>query len=475
MELKLFDVLVAFSGLSLLLLLGMALRQRLRWLRVLGIPEALVAGLLGLLIGPFGPWSVFPDQVYRIWSQTPGVLISLVFATLFLGQTLPSPRVIWNRAAGQTAFGMVLGFGQYLVGGLLVLLVLQPLFGTNPLMAALIEVGFEGGHGTAAGMGATFSELGLPAGETLGLAMATVGVLTAVLLGSALVVIGRGRNWLVSGDPNAASGSTQKGLRSTDQDPISADERLNLERAAGTIQPESGPSMTIDSLTVNVALAGGAVGLGILLKASLTGLGGLFGGPETAKLLQAIPVFPLTMVGGLIVQVVLQRTRQTQLVSAVAQASVGSLAMDLLITAAMASLNLPLLEDNWIPFLALAIAGLSWNVCAFLWLAPRIFRDHWFERGIADFGQGTGVTATGLLLLRMADPWGRSKAMEAFSFKQLLFEPFLGGGLVTALSPLLIVSWGLPRFSATALVLTLASLLFGLRLGRRRTNSDAPA
>lgn len=475
MELKLFDVLVAFSGLSLLLLLGMALRQRLRWLRVLGIPEALVAGLLGLLIGPFGPWSVFPDQVYRIWSQTPGVLISLVFATLFLGQTLPSPRVIWNRAAGQTAFGMVLGFGQYLVGGLLVLLVLQPLFGTNPLMAALIEVGFEGGHGTAAGMGATFSELGLPAGETLGLAMATVGVLTAVLLGSALVVIGRGRNWLVSGDPNAATGSTRQGLKSTDQDPISADERLNLERAAGTIQPESAPSMTIDSLTVNVALAGGAVGLGILLKASLTGLGGVFGGPETAKLLQAIPVFPLTMVGGLIVQVILQRTRQTRLVSAVAQASVGSLAMDLLITAAMASLNLPLLEDNWIPFLALAIAGLSWNVCAFLWLAPRIFRDHWFERGIADFGQGTGVTATGLLLLRMADPWGRSRAMEAFSFKQLLFEPFLGGGLVTALSPLLIISWGLPRFSAAALVLTLASLLFGLRLGRRRTNSDALA
>ena len=475
MELKLFDVLVAFSGLSLLLLLGMALRQRLRWLRVLGIPEALVAGLLGLLIGPFGPWSVFPDQVYRIWSQTPGVLISLVFATLFLGQTLPSPRVIWNRAAGQTAFGMVLGFGQYLVGGLLVLLVLQPLFGTNPLMAALIEVGFEGGHGTAAGMGATFSELGLPAGETLGLAMATVGVLTAVLLGSALVVIGRGRNWLVSGDPNAATGSTRQGLKSTDQDPISADERLNLERAAGTMQPESAPSMTIDSLTVNVALAGGAVGLGILLKASLTGLGGVFGGPETAKLLQAIPVFPLTMVGGLIVQVILQRTRQTRLVSAVAQASVGSLAMDLLITAAMASLNLPLLEDNWIPFLALAIAGLSWNVCAFLWLAPRIFRDHWFERGIADFGQGTGVTATGLLLLRMADPWGRSRAMEAFSFKQLLFEPFLGGGLVTALSPLLIISWGLPRFSAAALVLTLASLLFGLRLGRRRTNSDALA
>jgi len=341
-----------------------------------------------------------------------------------------------------------------------VLLVLQPLFGTSPLMAALIEVGFEGGHGTAAGLGTTFRELGLPAGETLGLAMATVGVLTAVLLGSTLVVIGRGRQWLARVDPaRPVSGGV---------DPISAEERLNLERAAGTVDSDTPRSMTIDALTLNVALAGGAVGLGVLLKALLTGFGALLGGPDTASLIQAIPVFPLAMVGGLIVQVVLQRSQQTDLASPVAQASLGSVSMDLLITAAMASLNLPLLEENWIPFVALAVTGLTWNVCAFLLIAPRIFRDHWFERGIADFGQGTGVTATGLLLLRMADPLGRSRAMEAFSFKQLLFEPFLGGGLVTALSLVLIAGWGLPLFSAAALALTLASLGFGLRLGRAR-------
>ncbi|WP_114994281.1 sodium/glutamate symporter [Synechococcus sp. UW179A] len=468
MRMQLFDVLVAFAGLSLLLLVGMALRQRLRWLRSLGIPEALVAGLLGLLIGPFGPWKLFPEQVYQVWSETPGVLISLVFATLFLGQQLPSPGVIWNRAAGQTAFGMVLGFGQYLVGGLLVMAVLQPLLGTNPLMAALIEVGFEGGHGTAAGMGPTFRELGLASGETLGLAMATVGVLTAVILGSTLVVIGRRRRWL-SVEPTNEGPTKASSLlrRMADDDPMSADERLALETASGTIDADSSASITIDALTVNMALAGGAVGLGLLLKAGLTLFGSLTGSVETSRLITAIPVFPLAMVGGLIVQVLLQRSRQTSLVSPVAQASIGSLSMDLLITAAMASLNLPLLEENWLPFIALALVGLTWNVCAFLWLAPRIFSDHWCERGIADFGQGTGVTATGLLLLRMADPFGSSRALEAFSFKQLLFEPFLGGGLITAIAPLMIISWGLPRFNAVALLLTLASLLLGLRLGRQ--------
>ncbi|MBD1192842.1 sodium/glutamate symporter [Vulcanococcus sp. Clear-D1] len=462
---KLFDVLVAFAGLSLLLLAGITLRRKLRWLRQLGIPEALVAGLLGLLIGPFSFWPVFPEQVYTVWAQTPGVLISLVFATLFLGQRLPSPRQLWQRAAGQTAFGMTLGFGQYLVGALLVWLVLQPMFGTNPLMACLIEVGFEGGHGTAAGMGDTFADLGLASGEALGLAMATVGVVSAVLVGSALVVIGRSRAWLGARGRLPAGGSLLQ--RAAESDPMSAEAKLAREAAAGLADPGRDGSVTIDALTVNLALAGGAVGLGVLFKDGITRLGGALGGTATADLLNAIPVFPLAMLGGLVVQLVLQWRRHDELASPVVQASVGSLAMDVLITAAMASLNLPMLEENWLPFLLLALVGLAWNVAVFLLLGRRFFHDHWFERAIADFGQGTGVTATGLLLLRMADPLGRSRAMESFSFKQLVFEPFLGGGLITALAPIAVASWGLPRFNAVALLLTAASIAFGLWIGRR--------
>ena len=57
--------------------------------------------------------------------------------------------------------------------------------------------------------------------------------------------------------------------------------------------------------------------------------------------------------------------------------------------------------------------------------------------------------------------------MEGFSFKQLVFEPFLGGGLITALAPIAVVGWGLPRFNAVALLLTAASIGFGLWIGRR--------
>ena len=447
---KVFDVLIAFVALSLLLLLATSLRNRVGWLRRLGLPEALIAGGLGLLIGPFSPLRIFPEQVYTIWSQIPGVLISVVFATLFLGQSLPSRSVIWQRAASQTAFGMVLGFGQYLVGGLAVGLVLQPLLGVNPLMACLIEVGFVGGHGTAAGMGPTFRSLGLASGEALGLAMATVGVLAAVLIGSSLVVIGRRRQWLLAaGDPAALAALEAQRLEETER------------------RRPAHPSPTLDSLTLNLALIGGAVGLGVLLKHALVLLGGWLGGEGGGRLLEAVPLFPLAMVGGLVVQQLLQWQGQPPLASVHPHLSIGSLAMGVLITAALASLNLTLLAESWLPLVVLAVVGLAWNLAAFLWLAPRLFADAWFERAIADFGQGTGVTASGLLLLRMADPYGRSGALEAFSFKQLVFEPFLGGGLVTAFAPIALKGMGLPLWTALALGLTLASLLFGMSLTRQ--------
>jgi ESS family glutamate:Na+ symporter len=430
----LFDVLLAFAALSLLLLLATALCRRVRLLQRLGLPEALIAGLLGLAIGPFSPLGIFPESITTVWSQTPGALICLVFATLFLGRALPSPQLLWRRAASQIAFGMVLGLGQYLIGGLAVLLVLQPLLGVNPLMACLIEVGFEGGHGTAAGMGPSFARLGLASGEALGLAMATVGVLAGVLVGGALIVIGRRRRWLIS--VGAA-------------DPF-------LEPVPAALLPP-GPSPTIDALTVNLALIGAAVGLGVLIREAL-----VRGWP----VLEALPLFPLAMIGGLLVQLVLARSGNGDLADERLQRTIGALAMDLLITAAMASLNLPLLEEFWLPFSLLAVLGLAWIVAVFWWLAPRLFTDAWFERGLADLGQSMGMTATGLLLLRMADPYGRSQSLEAFSLKQLAFEPFLGGGLLTAFAPIALVSLGLPTWTALAGALTAASLGFGLAVRR---------
>lgn len=93
--------------------------------------------------------------------------------------------------------------------------------------------------------------------------------------------------------------------------------------------------------------------------------------------------------------------------------------------------------------LVLSVAGIAWNIGCFLWLAPRIFPDYWFEKAIGDLGQSMAVTAPGILLLRMVDPENRSGAFESFAYKQLFFEPILGGGLFTAAAPVLMANFGL--------------------------------
>lgn len=96
------------------------------------------------------------------------------------------------------------------------------------------------------------------------------------------------------------------------------------------------------------------------------------------------------------------------------------------------------------PLSILVAVGAIWNIFTVMYIGPRIFREAWFERSIAEFGQAMGVTATGLMLLRTVDPDSKTVATEAFGYKQLLHEPVMGGGLWTSLAvPLVMLGSGL--------------------------------
>ena len=90
-----------------------------------------------------------------------------------------------------------------------------------------------------------------------------------------------------------------------------------------------------------------------------------------------------------------------------------------------------------------------------------MFTHHWFENGITNTGQSMGMTATGLLLNRLVDPDNHAKARESFAYKQLIFEPFMGGGLITATSAIVIYEFG----SLIALIIATIVMLFWLILG----------
>tara|TARA_Y100001968_G_scaffold78713_1_gene70026 strand:+ start:466 stop:1857 length:1392 start_codon:yes stop_codon:yes gene_type:complete len=403
---------------GILLTLGRRLDSAMK-LERFGIPIALLVGAIGFLIGPYGPFSLLPERVLNIWMQLPTPLLTLVFATLMIGRPIPKMSGLWKPVASQALLGLLLGFGQYVVGGVIVLSFLLPQLGVDPLMGCIIEVGFEGGHGAAAIMGDSFMKLGFPEGLDLGFAMATVGLLASTLLGSFLVVIGRFFGWLI---------------------PINKELKIDFNESESDLG--SNPFDQLRLLLYNFGLAGFAVLIGIFLLYCLR-LSSIYLGDISRQVVLSFPVFPLSLLGSFFIRFILEKIGKTEIISSLFQREIGILSTDLLIITAMAGLNLPLLINYWIPICILAIGGLTWNLAGMFIFARLFFREEWFERAIAEFGNSTGVAASGLLLLRLADPRNSSNTLPVFSIKQLFLQPLLSGGLITVIAPLFISSFGL--------------------------------
>ncbi|MDJ0900891.1 MAG: sodium/glutamate symporter [Xenococcus sp. MO_188.B8] len=452
----LLNVLFAFIILAILLLVSVYIKQKVQLLQQLYLPESIIAGAIALLLGgevlgaialKINPNSslvsgLFPETMQQIWVQCPGVFINIVFAALFLGENIPNPQDIWRKTAPQVAFGQSLAWGQYVFGILTVTFILIPLFNIDPLAATLIEIGFEGGHGTAAGMAATLDKLGFSEGGNLALGLATVGIITGIVGGTWLIQWGQKQGYI-----------QQENLTIKQQELVATKE---TESPALTIE-----QLGIDLLSLNFGFTAIAIALGWLILQGLFWLESVSWGKNGLEIIEAVPLFPMALIGGIILQLIMNRLGIDYLIDRQMQERIGGVAIDVVIITAIAGLDLTILRDNLGVFVSLSLIGIIWNIFAFVVIAPRIIPIHWFERGLGDMGQSMGVTATGILLIRMVDPENKTAAFESFAYKQLFFEPIVGGGLFTAAAPVLIVQFG----SMPILLLTSGLLVFWLVFG----------
>lgn len=446
---------------GILLLIGNWIRVKFFFFQKYFLPSSIIGGFIALILGPevlgkitsFQGKSlssgIFPQQVLDIWSTLPSILISVIFAALFLGKKIPNVKDIWLTAGPQVSFGQTVAWGQYVFGLLLTLTILTPLFGLNPMAGALIEIGFEGGHGTSAGLENTFKELGFGEGADLAIGLATIGVVSGVVFGIVLINWGvRTNKTKILKDPDDLPEEELRGV-------ISEHERPSAGKMTTT--PES-----IEPLALHIAVLGVAILIGKVILEGLVYLESITWGAWTnTEIITHVPLFPLAMIGGVILQMLLGKFDKFNLVNRKLILRIQGLSLDFLIVSAIATLSLTVIGENLIPFLLLALTGIVWNIAAFVFMAPRMIPENWLEHGIGDFGQSMGMTAAGLMLIRISDSKGKTKAMEAFGYKQLMFEPFVGGGLFTAASVPLIFQFG----PVPVLVFCLGLMLFWLCLG----------
>lgn len=444
---------VAFSlvFLGLALICGMLLRRAVPWLAAVYIPASVVAGFLILLAGPqvlgevTNGWSLVPAEVLAVLSTLPGLLINVVFGGVMIGKTLPSMSRIWNDAAPHAILGSVFSFGQFAIGGLAVTLLLTPVFGLPDAAGSIIEMSFAGGHGSIAGMGPLLDDAGAGELVDIGLGLATISMLTGVIGGTVLV------NWAVR-NPRVDVAREHTTTRST------ASRLSDVPPNEGDITDDVG----LGSISRSFGAIAVAIFLGFLLLSGLRAISNAFG----SDLFDRFPLFPLAVIGGFAVQLVLTWTNREHFVERRTVNDITGLSLDLLIAAAIGTLSLSTLGAN-IPSIAiLTVLSVAWSVTGLLWLGPRLFTNHWFDRGIADYGQSQGNVATGFILAEMTDPAHTTGAARGYGYKQLFYEPFLGGGILTALSVPIILSIGSLTFGIAAAVTTAGFIIWGVARNR---------
>jgi ESS family glutamate:Na+ symporter len=445
-----------------------------RWsspLRKLFIPTAVIGGFLVLGLGPeglgraLGGTGLFPERVFAVWRQLPAYLVTLMSASLLLGEHLPPIKKIWSISGAHVIMISVMSMGQFAVGGTLVWLLLKPVFGIDQKAGALLEMSFNGGHGTLAGLTPVLQQHGAAELIDVGLGLATIGILSGIVVGTTLV------NYAIR----------SPSIQVVRQNPVSADEDFDIDHHLPG--PDDRPMdewKGMAQVTAAAVFLGVTIALAIALLALFRWGFNLLG----SDFFDRFPLFPFTFPAAVIVQLCARRWNFEWAVNRRAVEGLGGMAIDGVIICAVGTLSVGAIGANVGPLLILAAAAIGWSVFVTLVIGRRIFREHWFEHSIPEFGESQGMLACGFVMLDMVDPSRQTDVVRGYSYRQIITRPMLGGGFITALAVPMIDQIGLPAFTIATAAIAGTLIVWGIKraghgsrvLGRGRgVPSRAPA
>lgn len=414
------------------------------------IPRAFIGGLIALILGPeligsYAAINIINEQVLKPWSEISLFLVNVIFACIFLGKEIPAFKKICRLSLPQASLGQTLAWGQYLVGCLITYFILKPLFQVDESAGSLIEISFQGGIGVAVGMKETFIKMGVPEFSNIALVLAPAAMLIGILSGIVLINL----------------------LHRKEHFKITAIEDHQMPEKAMEEKSEKKKLSSFSKILItHLAIIFMAIYLGKLILEALSLLENkiLIGSLYEDSFIEYIPLFPMAMLGGTIIQLFFDKILKRKLLNPEFIKKIQVVALDLVIIMAIGNISITSLGANFGIFILLLVTGFIWNLLAFLFLYKKLIPAYPLQRGLADYGQSMGTTSIGLMLFDIVDPDNLSKGKEAFGFKQLLFEPFVGGGIITGISPILISRLGLLTFSFISLGFCLLFIVIGLFL-----------
>lgn len=429
-------ILTDFGFMALLLFVGKILRTKISFFQNFFIPASVIAGFLGLILGrQVLNWIPFSTMMGRYaW-----LLVVILFATFPIGQKkMASRKVVIDKAGSTFLYNMFAEVAQFAIAALLGLTVMKWLWPDLHFgFAWMLPAGFAGGHGYATAIGGTLEQYGFENAITIGMTMATIGLLAAIFGGIVMI-----------------KHATKKGytriIKEVSSLPASLRTGLIPEGEREAIGDQTVSPMSIDPIAWHFALILTATLGGIFLTKWIAGVPFLAIGGKPLYM----PEVSTAMIAAIIVQRVLGIVKLDSYVDKKVVTRLGSAISDFMVGFGVASITISVVIEFWQPLLFLIIVGMLWVMFNLYVMGPRMLNNHWFERGIFTYGWCTGVVAFGVTLLRIVDPNFRSEALEDYGLAYILIAPI--ELFLVALSPVFYVNYG----GITTAVLLIAS--FGI-------------
>lgn len=415
--------------LFLFLLLGVVIRNVVKPIRNLYLPAGLIGGAIALIMGPQVLGLI---EIPENWSSMASPMINIVLTTTLFGISISANKM--KSYAGAISANLTSYFSQLMIG-IVTGIGLQKIWTALPREWGVMTVfTYWGGHGAATSSGTLFEELGVANMLSIGLILATLGLIVAMVTGMVWVNIGVRRGWAVA----LTEGKENASERKNDYIPEDEQKPLGFARVA---------SDSVNGLALQMCF----VFLSMWIGAQIFG--------NIAKVIPAasnIPSLLYGIVGAIIVWFFMTKTKLDKYADKTAIDNIGGVALEICICSATATLNLDFFASNLLPILIhmiVVIAGMSF-LCMFL--MRRWFGKDWFPLALMFYGAGCGSTPSGLALARCVDPDVKTDGWEAFGVSQGCFVPFTS--TFVAIWPFIAVKnlWILVGIGAAVTIVTIA-------------------
>ncbi len=370
------------------LFLGLAtyIKRSFRFFERFFIPNAIIAGFIGLLLGPqvLGLVNFNSEHLGTIIYH----LMSVGFIALALKDRSSNVR---NKDIVNTGIIIVNGYVlQGIVGfGLSLLMVCTFLPKLFPVFGMLLPLGYGQGAGQAYSMGKQWETLGFVNGGNIGLSIAAMGLLWAYIGGIPLM------NYLIRVKKIKPSHSIND----------------NDNSVKGEIKKEDiGDAESVDGFTIQLFTIGIIYLATYLVLTGLTAILRNFGtfGNTLSTMLWGFS-FIIASLLAILFRFVYDLLRKKKVIvreytSNFLLERISGGAFDFMITASIAAISMSILEQYLIPTLVIGTIGGIITIIYIVFVCRRIYNTDILENILALYGNLTGIVSTGLALIKEIDP-----------------------------------------------------------------------